>query len=50
MRQGDFFQTCSFLLRIFIEVQASGLQFSFNVLQHPSTWHTIKENYKSLGY
>ena len=30
------------------EVTASGLQLSFNIFREPSTWHTVKTNYKKL--
>ena len=30
------------------EVKASGLQLSFNIFREPSTWYTVKTNYKKL--
>ena len=30
------------------EEKASGLQLSFNIFREPSTWHTVKTNYKKL--
>ena len=51
MRQGRLVLDLFLLFnKAYYEVNASGLQLSFNIFRQPSTWHTIKTNYKTLDY